>query len=62
MTKRTAYAVLFLQKWLSLIHISQDPRPAYQTDPSRVYGLSFAGLTVRFTVQGHSLRVTEITD
>lgn len=42
--------------------LSQDPRPAYQTDPSRVYGLSFAGLTVRFTVQGHSLRVTEITD
>ena len=40
--------------------LAQDPRPAYQDDPSRVYGLSFAGWTVRFTVQGHTLHVTDI--
>ena len=30
--------------------LAQDPRPAYQHDPARVYGMAFAGLTVRFTV------------
>ena len=27
-----------------------DPRPSYHDDPDRVYGLSFAGLNVRFKV------------
>ncbi len=37
-----------------------DPRPRYQEDPERVYGFGFAGLEVRFTVEGEVLRVQEI--
>ena len=32
--------------------LAQDPRPAYQADPERIYGMAFAGLEVRFTVEG----------
>ena len=38
-----------------------DPRPSYHSDPDRVYGLSFAGYNVRFTVRDTILTVTEIT-
>ena len=40
--------------------LSQDPRPAYQNDPARVYGMAFAGLEVHFTVQEGTLCVTEV--
>ena len=40
--------------------LSQDPRPAYHNDPERVYGLSFAGRNVRFTVQDGIVRVREV--
>ena len=30
--------------------LSHDPRPSYQHQPDRVYGLSFAGYDIRFTV------------
>lgn len=40
--------------------LAQDPRPAYQRDPERVYGLSFAGLEVRFRVHGERLTVCHI--
>lgn len=40
--------------------LALDPRPAYQNDPHRVYGLSFAGLNVHFQVMGNTLTVTEI--
>lgn len=40
--------------------LAQDPRPQYQDDPARVYGMSFAGLEVRFRVEGERLAVTEI--
>ncbi len=40
--------------------LSQRPVPAYQCDPGRVYGLSFAGCNVRFTIDGKTLRVTEV--
>lgn len=40
--------------------LAQDPRPSYQEDPERVYGMAFAGLEVRFSVAGETLRVTEI--
>ena len=36
------------------------PRPSYQDDPQRVYGLAFAGTDVRFTVSGDTLTVVEI--
>lgn len=41
--------------------LSHDPRPPYQNDPERVYGMSFAGCNVRFRVADGALSVTEIT-
>lgn len=36
-------------------HPGQDPRPPYQHDPQRTYGLVFAGLEIRFQVrEAHS--------
>ena len=40
--------------------LAQDPRPRYQHDPERVYGLSFAGLEVRFRVEGTKLTVLSL--
>ena len=40
--------------------LAEDPRPAYQDDPERVYAFEFAGKTVRFRVEGDRLTVTEI--
>ena len=40
--------------------LSQDPRPAYQDDPSRVYGLAYKDKNVRFVVDGRTLKVIEI--
>ena len=37
-----------------------DPRPRYQEDPQRVYGMGFAGQNVRFTVDGETLTVHSI--
>lgn len=37
--------------------LGQDPRPSYQEDPLRIYGLSFAGFNVQFTVDGDVLTV-----
>lgn len=37
--------------------LAQDPRPAYQADSARVYGFSFAGVTVKFTVENGILTV-----
>ena len=40
--------------------LAQDPRPQYQNDPKRIYGMSFAGVEVRFQVVEGRLMVTEI--
>ena len=40
--------------------LSHDPRPSYQRKPDRVYGLSFAGFDIRFTVNGTTLTVCEV--
>lgn len=40
--------------------LSQDPRPSYQHDPERVYGMAYAGMDVRFRVDGDRLTVTEV--
>ncbi|NBI66463.1 tRNA (N6-threonylcarbamoyladenosine(37)-N6)-methyltransferase TrmO [Pseudoflavonifractor sp. 60] len=40
--------------------LAQDPRPQYQSDPTRVYGMTFAGLEVRFQVEENRLTVAEI--
>ena len=40
--------------------LSQDPRPQYQDDPEREYGLLFEGRNVRFKVKGDTLNVFSI--
>ena len=40
--------------------LAHDPRPTYQNDPDRVYGMEFAGHNVRFTVAEGVLTVVEI--
>ena len=40
--------------------LAQDPRPHYQDDPERIYGFGFAGMEVKFSVEGTCLTVREI--
>ncbi len=40
--------------------LSHDPRPSYQRTPGRVYGLSFAGYDIRFTVEENHLQVLDV--
>ena len=40
--------------------LEHDPRPQYQDDPERVYGMAFGNLEVRFKVKGLMLFVLEI--
>ena len=40
--------------------LSHDPRPSYQRSPERVYGLSFAGYDIRFTMEENTLTVREV--
>lgn len=48
--------------WHALKEIlSQDPRPAYQSDPERVYHLDYADWAVDFIVQEGQLHITTIT-
>lgn len=41
--------------------LRHDPRPSYQRDNSRVYGLSFAGHDIHFRVSDNCLTVLEVT-
>ena len=62
--------VVFPEEWLTKVPpdqrdgligvLSQDPRPAYQNDPERVYGFAYGALEVRFTVREGILTVCEI--
>ena len=40
--------------------LAQDPRPSYQDDPARVYGVAFGKHNVRFTVDGEVLTVVDV--
>ncbi len=44
----------------TLAVLSHDPRPAYQRNENRVYGLTFAGFNIRFTVSEDVLTVREV--
>ena len=47
----------------SLIEVlAHDPRPQYQDDPERVYGMAFGGMEVKFKVKGIQLYVTEVSN
>lgn len=40
--------------------LAQDPRPSYQNNPERIYGLRFAGMEVKFRVENDVLYVIHI--
>lgn len=40
--------------------LAHDPRPSYQEDPARVYGMAFAGMNVKFTVAEGRLTVVNV--
>ena len=42
--------------------LRQDPRPSYIEEEGRIYGLSFGGFNIRFTVEGGTLRVTAVEE
>ncbi len=57
-------------KWLEMLTseyaqtlkaiLAQDPRPSYQHDPTRIYGMAFGGHEVKFVVDGEMLTVKSI--
>lgn len=49
------------EKRIALLGVlEQDPRPRYQKDPERIYGLSFSDLEVHFRVNGDVLTVVSV--
>ena len=40
--------------------LAEDPRPSYQNDSQRVYGLSFSGYEIGFTVDKKTLKVIKL--
>ena len=40
--------------------LAHDPRPRYQDDPERIYGMDFAGFNVKFRVDGGTMTVTAV--
>lgn len=42
--------------------LAHDPRPQYQSDPVRVYGMEFGGYEVKFRVNGTKVTVVSITE
>ena len=69
-TERKVLNVDFLPELLNILPkskqeaaigvLSQDPRPSYQNDPDRIYGLPFAGFDIRFQVNDDTLTVLEV--
>lgn len=58
------------EEWLKLVPeekrpalvqvLAQDPRPAYQKDRERIYGMHFAGFDIKFKIEDTVLKVCEI--
>lgn len=42
--------------------LSQDPRPAYIDDKKRIFGVTYAGYDIRFTVNGNLLTVCDVVE
>ena len=40
--------------------LAHDPRPQYHNDPDRIYGMSFAGFDIKFTVCDNTLTVKSV--
>lgn len=48
------------EQWTALKQVlSQDPRPHYQHDDNRVYGIEFAGQEFKFKVEGNTITLLE---
>lgn len=45
---------------VALALLAEDPRPHYQRDEERVYGMPFAGFDIRFTVKENTLTVIDV--
>ena len=62
--------VVFPEEWMEQVPqrlrtpvlglLAQDPRPSYQNDPDRVYGVAFGGYDFRFRVRDGVLTVCEV--
>lgn len=62
--------VIFPEEWLALVPqekqkaliqvLAQDPRPSYQEDSERIYGMEFAELEVKFRVDKKTLTVCKV--
>ena len=48
------------QRGALLAILAGDPRPRYQDDPRRIYGMAFDGKNVKFRVEGETLYVTAV--
>ena len=58
----TLLKIIPLEKQNAVIGVLEhDPRPTYQNDPERTYGLTFSGYNIRFQVKNGILTVTEVT-
>lgn len=40
--------------------LRSDPRPSYQNEPARIYGFSFAGFEIKFSVSDRALTVCQV--
>ena len=40
--------------------LAQDPRPRYQDDPDRIYGMVYGGVNVKFRVEGNTVFVVGV--
>ena len=50
-----------VSKWEAAVGVlSHDPRPSYQKNADRIYGLTFAGFDIRFRVKDDVLTVIEV--
>lgn len=67
---RPALPVEIDPKWLDMFPagrreallavLANDPRPSYQDDPERLYGMAFAGLNVKFTIKDGVVTVVRV--
>lgn len=54
--------ILPMEKQKAIMSVlSEDPRPHYHNDPSRSYGVSFAGYNIKFKIADGILTVYEVT-
>ena len=59
--QREYCSLIPIEKRQSLLDcLSLDPRPSYQHDPERIYGMNYAGFDIHFKVNHNDLFVTEI--